>query len=210
MNIARRHAHPSAPPPAGPRLYGRRVMLRPLTPADFPAWSEVRIRNEAWLTMWEPKRMPHHDPTRDRDAFNARCSVRDRERHAGTSYGFGLFVDNQLAGEINLNTVLRGAMQSATVGYWIDQARAGRGYTPEGVVVISRFAFEELDLHRIEICIVPRNTNSRRVMDKLAIREEGTAIRFLEINGTWEDHVRYGLTVEEWRQRDDLAREWLT
>ena len=53
-------------------------------------------------------------------------------------------------------------------------------------------------LHRLEICIVPRNANSRRVMAKLAIREEGIAERYLEINGTWEDHVRYGFTVEEW------------
>ena len=46
---------------------------------------------------------------------------------AGVAYGFGVFVDHRLAGEVNLNSVLRGAMQSATVGYWIDQARAGRG-----------------------------------------------------------------------------------
>ena len=89
-------------------------------------------------------------------------------------------------------------MQSGTVGYWIDQARAGQGLIAESVVVVAAFAFEQLDLHRLEICIVPRNNNSRRVMEKLAIREEGIALRFLEINGVWEDHVRYGFTVEEW------------
>ena len=52
-------------------------------------------------------------------------------------------------------------------------------------VAVSQFAFEELELHRLEICIVPRNHNSRRVMEKLAIREEGVAERFLEINGVW-------------------------
>jgi len=47
-------------------------------------------------------------------------------------------------------------------------------------------------------------------MEKLHIREEGVAKRFLEINGNWEDHVRYGLTVEEWHERrNDFAREWL-
>jgi len=66
-------------------------------------------------------------------------------------------------------------------------------------------------LHRLEICIVPRNHNSRRVMDKLSIREEGVAVRALEINGTWEDHVRYGLTLEEWRlRRNEMTIEWLT
>ena len=47
-------------------------------------------------------------------------------------------------------------------------------------------------------------------MEKLAIREEGIAERFLEINGVWEDHVRYGLTVEEWAtRRAELAAAWL-
>ena len=57
---------------------------------------------------------------------------------------------------------------------------------------------------------MPRNHNSRRVMEKLAIREEGIALRFLEINGVWEDHVRYGFTVEEWAdRRDDLLAAWM-
>jgi ribosomal-protein-alanine N-acetyltransferase len=77
-------------------------------------------------------------------------------------------------------------------------------------VVLAMFAFELLDLHRLEICIVPRNANSRRVMDKLGLRDEGIAARFLEINGVWEDHVRYGFTVEEWEaRRDELADAWL-
>ncbi len=77
-------------------------------------------------------------------------------------------------------------------------------------MIISRFAFDELHLHRLEICIVPRNTNSRRVMDVLNIREEGVALRYLEINGAWEDHVRYAITAEEWEQRrGELSSTWL-
>ncbi len=194
------------------RLYGKRVMLRPLITSDFAAWREVRVRNESWLVPWEPMRQPGlADPTRDRTAFEARCHARERERAADHAYPFALFVDQQLAGEVNLNNVTRGALQSATVGYWIDQDRAGQGYIAEGVVVLARFAFEQLDLHRIEVCIVPRNVNSRRVMDKLRIRSEGVAERYLEIGGVWEDHVRYAITAEEWTARcDELTRTWIT
>lgn len=194
-----------------PRLHGRRVVLRPLGPADFSAWREVRVRNEEWLVPWEPRRQRSlPDPTRDRSAFEARCSARDRERAADHAYPFGVFVDQQFAGEVNLNNVTRGALQSATVGYWIDQARAGQSYIAEAVVVLSRFAFEQLQLHRLEICIVPRNVNSRRVMEKLRFRNEGIAERFLEINGTWEDHVRYAITAEEWARREiELVTEWI-
>ncbi len=193
------------------RLFGRRLVLRPLTPHDFAAWTAVRRANEAWLVPWEPRRPPTQlDPTINRDAFLARCAARDRDAAAGTAFGFGVFVGDDFAGEVNLNSVQRGAMQSATVGYWVDRARAGQSLIAEGVVVVAQFAFEQLDLHRIEICIVPRNRNSRRVMEKLQVREEGVALRFLEINGVWEDHVRYGFTVEEWSaRRDELRQRWL-
>jgi ribosomal-protein-alanine N-acetyltransferase len=109
-----------------------------------------------------------------------------------------------------LNNVIRGAMQSGTIGYWIDQRHAGHSYVAEAVVVVLQFAFEQVMLHRVEICIVPRNARSRRIMEKLAIREEGLAQRYLEINGTWEDHIRYGMTVEEWiDRRDELLAAWV-
>ena len=80
----------------------------------------------------------------------------------------------------------------------------------EAVCALARFAFDELRLHRLEVCIIPRNVNSRRVMEKLQFREEGVALRFLEIDGVWEDHVRYAMTSEEWQaRRDELSAAWL-
>ncbi len=192
-------------------LLGRRVLLRPLSVTDFPAWTEVRTRNADWLLRWEPRRLPGQpDVTTDRDAFSVRCSARERERQLGTGYGFGIFVEGRFAGEINLSAIQRGPFQSAYVGYWIDEAEAGRGYTPEALVVLTRFAFDDLRLHRVQIAIIPRNTASRRVVEKVKVREEGVAERYLEINGVWEDHVRYAITAEEWQQRrDDLLTEWI-
>ena len=193
-------------------LFGRRVMLRGLVLADFEAWSEVRLRCGEWLTRWEPQRLPNQpDVTTDRDAFAVRCSARQRERQLGTGYGFGIFVDGTFCGEINLSSIQRGPFQNAYVGYWTDQKWAGQGIMPEALVVLTRFAFEELHLHRIQVSIIPRNAASRRVAEKLALRNEGTALRYLEINGVWEDHVRYALTAEEWEERrDELAAAWLS
>jgi [ribosomal protein S5]-alanine N-acetyltransferase len=211
MTVERRFDHPSLGGAGEHQLSGRRVTLRPLVTGDFEQFADVRQRNHDWLTPWEPRRPDvHHDPSRIRDAFSARCAHRERERRAGAAYGFGLFVDHRFAGEVNLNNVIRGAFQNATVGYWIDRSHAGQRYVPEGVVVVARFAFEQLRLHRLEICIVPRNDRSRRVMEILAIREEGLAERYLEIDGTWEDHVRYAITAEEWEaRRTELAAVWL-
>ncbi|MDP9070755.1 MAG: GNAT family N-acetyltransferase [Actinomycetota bacterium] len=185
-------------------LSGRRVLLRPLRASDFEQWREVRRRCRDWLTRWEPKpAVGQPDVVEDPKAFAARCGSRDRERQLGSGYGFGIFVGDRFAGEINLNSVQRGPFQNAYVGYWVDQALAGNGYVPEATVVAFRFGFEDLGLHRFQVAIIPRNVASRRVVAKLGLRDEGTAVRYLQINGRWEDHVRYAITAEEWAERGD-------
>jgi len=193
-------------------LVGRRVLLRPLRADDWEGWRDVRTRSRAWLEAWEPK--PENgapDPVTDREAFRARCGAWDRQRHFDAAYGFGLFLlDGRFAGEVSLGSVSRGPFQSAYVGYWIDEALAGQGLVPEGVVVLIRYAFEVLHLHRLEAAIVPRNAPSRRVVEKLGLRDEGTAVRFLQIQGVYEDHMRYAITAEEWAARGrDLTRSFL-
>ena len=194
-----------------PTLLGKRIQLRPLNDDDFSSWSEVRLRNAEWLLRWEPLRPAYApDPAVERSAFVNRCRARERETAADQAYPFGIFIDGAFAGEINLNNVARGALQSGTLGYWIDQAQAGHAYMSEAVVVMLDFAFDRLDLHRIEICIVPRNSNSKRVVEKIGLRFEGTAERYLQIAGVWEDHLRYAITSEEWTERaDSLLNEWV-
>lgn len=192
-------------------LHGRRVTLRPIEPEDFGAWQALRRRNRDRLAKWEPLRVPGKpDPAEDRQAFASRCGARRRERQLGTGWGFGVFLGDDLMGEMNLSNVVRGAFHSAHVGYWIDEQQVGSGFTPEALVVLARFAFEQLDLHRLQVAIVPRNAASRRVVDKVGLRCEGLAERYLEINGVWEDHLRYAITAEEWQVRSvELKRAWL-
>jgi ribosomal-protein-alanine N-acetyltransferase len=193
-------------------LTGPRVELRALQRGDYPAWRAVRLRSRDWLEPWEPlpdARSP--DPVDDPEAFRARCGAWERQRHFDTAYGYGLFLrDGEFVGEVSLGSVQRGPFQSAFVGYWVDESHAGQGLVPEGVAVILRYGFEQLGLHRIEAAIVPRNRSSRRVAEKLGMREEGTAERFLQIRGVWEDHVRYAMTSEEWAvRRDELEAAFL-
>ena len=189
----------------GDTLRGSRVTLRPLKTADWEAWRDVRIRSRDWLEPWEPLAEPGApDPITDPDAFKARCGAWERQRHFDAAYGFGIFLrKGAFIGEVSLGSVLRGPFQSCFIGYWIDERYAGCGYTPDAVAIVLRYGFEELGLHRMEAAIVPRNAKSRRVAAKLGLRDEGTATRFLQIQGVWEDHVRYAITREEWDERRD-------
>ena len=194
-----------------PWLTTKRLTLRPLREADFDQWHEVRMANEEWLLKWEPIRPQNApDPIKDRSAFLVRCDSRRRDRQAGSGFGFGIFVDGVFAGEMNLSSIHRGAHQSCYVGYWIDSRHAGKSYTPEALVAVLQFGFEELHLHRMQMSIIPRNSASKRVVEKLGIRAEGIAERYLQINGVWEDHIRYAMTSEEWvASRGDLVPIWL-
>lgn len=194
-------------------IRGSRVMLRPLTVQDWPIWHDVRIRNREWVERWEPlPELPGPDPTDDKDAFKHRCAAWERQRQYDSAYGFGIFDIHTelLLGEVSLGTVQRGPFQNAYVGYWIDQSVAGTGLVPEAVVLVLRYAFEDLRLHRVEAAIVPRNEPSRRVAEKLGFRNEGISIRFLQIRGVWEDHVRYAMTHDEWAERrEPLLQRWV-
>ncbi len=192
-----------------PVLIGRRLVLRSLRPEDFNAWSEVRTRCRDWLIKWEPRPARAPYPMEDRPTFGARCAMRERERSLGTGFAFGMFRDGVFLGESNISSIQRGAMQGAYIGYWIDEKAAGNGYVPEACALLFRFAFEDLGLHRVQISIVPRNYPSRQVARKLWLRGEGIALKYLEIDGAWEDHVRYAITAEEWAERRDrYARLW--
>jgi len=191
-------------------LVGRRLSLRTLVESDHAAWFEVRARCRDWLVPWEPRPAGTPPAAEDRASFAARCALRERERQLGTGFGFGIFVGDRFSGEVTLSSIQRGPFQSASIGYWIDRAVAGQGLVPEAVVVTHRFAFESLGLHRVEISIIPRNAASRRVVEKLGLRVEGLAERYLEIDGVWEDHIRFAVTTEEWQQRRaELLADWL-
>ncbi len=191
-------------------LPGWRIRLRTLTDADYDAWWQVRQQCRDWLVPWEPRPNGAPPAPEDRSSFATRCAMRERERQMGSGFGFGIFLEGEFAGEVTLSSIQRGPFQNGFVGYWIDRAKAGQGLVPEAVVAVLRFAFESLGLHRVEISIIPRNHASRRVVEKLQLRSEGIAERYLEIDGRWEDHIRYAITAEEWvMRRDELLTAWL-
>ena len=191
-------------------LPGWRIRLATMVESDYEAWLGVRTRCRKWLVPWEPRSKGAPLAPEDAASFSARCGMRERERQLGSGFGFGIFLEGRFAGEITLSSIQRGPFQNGSIGYWIDEELAGSGLIPEAVVVVLQFAFETLRLHRIEVAIIPRNESSRRVVEKLGLRVEGVALGFLEINGEWEDHVRYAMTADEWTLRaPELRAAWL-
>lgn len=117
----------------------------------------------------------------------------------------GFFVcregDGTLLGVINLNHIMRGGMDCAFLGYYAFAGHEGKGYMTEGLGLIMRHAFANLDLHRLEANIQPGNTRSIELVRRCGFRHEGFSPRYMRIGNAWCDHERYAITIEEWRPR---------
>ena len=171
------------------------VRIQPLGLVHAAALLEVRSRNRAHLEPWEPQRdVRFYTFPGQREVVETALAARE----AGRGFSFVIEVDGRLAGAVNLNNVTRGVFQNADLGYWVDGALIGRGVATEAVRQAIRFAFGEAGLHRVQAAALPRNVRSLRVLEKVGFREEGTALRYLQIAGAWEDHRIFALTAEEW------------
>jgi ribosomal-protein-alanine N-acetyltransferase len=174
------------------------LLLRPVTVADAPAFLDYYTRNSAYLERWEPARPDDfYTVERQRDILETHV----RTAAEGGMQAFAILPKDDprtLAGRIAIDNIVRGVFQSATVGYSIDQAHTGKGYATEAVAGALEFAFKVLQLHRIQAGTMISNERSQRVLLKNRFRHEGTALRYLNINGRWEDHHLYAITSEEW------------
>lgn len=168
------------------------VTLRPLRQRDARAWHEVRARNAAWLRPWEatmpPGREDEIPPT-----FGSMVRRQRAEGRAGRGLPWVIEVDGQLAGQLTVGGIAYGSLRSGYIGYWIDEALAGRGIVPTAVAMACDYCFEALGLHRIEINIRPENAASLRVVEKLGFHDEGVRLAYLHIDGQWRDHRSFAL-----------------
>lgn len=109
--------------------------------------------------------------------------------------------DAEIVGVVNVSEIIRGAMNSAFVGYWAFNGFQGHGYLTEGLALVLDDVFDRLRLHRLEVNIQPANTYSIALAKRLGLRKEGFSKAYLNIGGEWRDHERWAILDEEWEER---------
>lgn len=174
------------------RIDGEGVYLRAPEPRDYQDWADVRESSRNFLTPWEPT-WAQDETSRGSYRFKLRRyteDARDDKAHA-------LFVfreeDDTLVGGVTLSNIRRGVAQTASLGYWAGENFTSKGYITAAVRAVVRWAFEDLDLHRVEAACQPDNIASRRVLEKAGFTYEGSARAYLKINGHWRDHLLFGI-----------------
>ena len=176
------------------KLVDGELFLKPIRFRDKSQWDSVRAINRDWLSPWEATR-PNIDHKSALPSYYGMVMQLNRELRALRSISLGIWLnenrDQVLIGQITLGGIIFGAMRGAHIGYWIDQRFANRGYTTRSVKLLTKFGFEQLRLHRIEINLRPENEASKQVAIKAGYLLEGARNNYLHIAGDWRDHVTF-------------------
>ena len=180
------------------KLTGERVFLRPPKRRDALKWQKLRMSSKSFLVPWEP--------SWDASSCTRRAYLRYFKNsnylaNMDRAYSFLIFKtdDKSLLGGINVGNVRRGVSQSASLGYWIGEKHSRNGYMKEALKLLIPSLFIDLRLNRIEAATLEENIASKNLLKKIGFKKEGVLRKYLKINGTWRDHILYGLLENDFK-----------
>ena len=180
------------------KLTGERVFLRPPKRRDALKWQKLRMSSKSFLVPWEP--------SWDASSCTRRAYLRYFKNsnylaNMDRAYSFLIFKidDKTLLGGINIGNVRRGVSQSASLGYWIGEKHSRNGYMKEALNLLIPSLFIDLRLNRIEAATLEENIASKNLLKKIGFKKEGVLRKYLKINGTWRDHILYGLIENDFK-----------
>jgi len=175
-----------------PTITAPRVSLRPITEDDLESFYRI-FSNPEVMRYWSTT------PLTDRDeALKLLRSINQGFRdQALLKWGMVSPPDNALLGTVTLFN-LDFNHHRAEIGYALGRDNWGQGYMHEALTAVLRYAFNELDFHRIEADVDPRNANSIRTLERLGFQREGYLRERWQVGGEIQDALFYGLLRPEW------------
>lgn len=189
---------PGWPAVAGPLPSGAgEVRLRPLLRSDGAAWRRIRLADRSTLMRWEVTSRLPWDGRHTAAEWRRYRRAMLRAARAGSMLPMAITVAGDFAGQVTVGGIVRGALGSGWIGYWVDAALRRRGVATAAVALGLAHALGPGGLHRVEATIDPANAASLATVRGLGMRREGLLRRYLDVDGAWRDHELFAITVEE-------------
>lgn len=176
-----------------PTLSHGEVTVRSVRPRDSRTINRLLRDNRTWLQKWEATIPGFDGPPPAAEMIRSVLRLARKDQVAP----FVIEYRGEVVGQITLSGLSFGSLASGAVGYWVAESVAGKGITPKAVALVIDWAFTNLGLHRVEVCIRPENEASLRVVSKLGMRYEGLRRRYIHIDGDWRDHFCFAVTIDE-------------
>jgi len=172
-----------------------RLVLKLGSVALAPAVADYQRRNREHLARWDP---PAPESFYTDQAQAERIKQGLKAFAEGSGYRYWLVLQEaaeRIIGSVHFSQVSRGAFQSCTLGYALDEAAQGRGLMHEALAAgIKEMFSPRVNLHRVQAAYQPENTRSAAVLQRLGFKEQGLATEYLYIAGAWRDHIVTALT----------------
>lgn len=166
-----------------------RLKLKIANVMDTPKILDYFKRNHEFLGPWSPVR-PHDFYTLEYHIKNVKGDLYTYNEGRGFRYWISPKDNpNIFIGTVSFSNIVMGAFKSCFLGYSLDKDYINKGMMTEAIGGGIDVMFNHYGLHRIEANIIPRNEASLSVVRKLGFYDEGLAIKYLNINGVWEDHI---------------------
>ncbi len=165
--------------PPDPPLADAVVSLRPLAAVDI-ATVEAAL-DDPEICRWFDNRGVSASEVVERAA--ARW-------HAAEGAEFAVLDAGECVGSVWLTL---GVDSRATVGYWLLPDARGKGLITHALVLVSRWAFDELGVKRIGLLADPRNLASVRLAERAGFHREGVLRSWVDVNGERVDHLLFSL-----------------
>lgn len=172
----------------GLSIEGKKIKLKLLTPQYTNDMLSYYIKNKTHLENFEPLR----DSSFYTESIQKKIlSENYRQYLNGTSINLGIFKNDGLIGKIQLSNIVYGIFKNAFIGYSIDENEQGKGYMKDAVNTLVNYAFNEMELHRIEASTLIDNLKSQNVLISCGFTKLGINKNYLNINGEWKDHISF-------------------
>ena len=179
------------------QLRTSRLLLKSGDDVMAEAVLDYFLRNKEFLAEWEILRQPQFYTLEAQKQMLAEDKVNSERGQLVKLWLCKAEEPDRVIGSVALSNIVRGAFLSCHLGYRLDGTEQGKGYMTEAIKELTAYAFQNLNLHRIEANIMPHNMASLKVTEKLGFYHEGLAKQYLRINGRWEDHIHMVLLNEE-------------
>lgn len=166
--------------------------IRPLHAEEADELYDAVMRNRDHLRPW----MTWTDRLMDASDIYAFVRAAEKEAYEHTSFKAGIWRHKDLIGVIDLHDI-DWPNGHASIGYWLDQEYMGQGLMTQSVRLLAEYAFDALDLHRVEIHVAAGNERSRRIPERLGFKLEGVLRQVQRIRGTYVDHALYALLRDD-------------
>ena len=174
-------------------LEGRRVTLKLASPENATDYLQYYQDNKEYLRRFEP--------ARDKDFYTLEGQRRTLEESYrnylnGLAINFGIYLENELIGKVQISNLIYGGFRSANLGYALHKDFEGKGIMQDALKAVVDYAFSDLMLHRLEASTLLDNVRSQKTLELQGFRKVGLNEKYLLINGKWQDHYTFRLVKE--------------